>query len=170
MIETCILTGCFSGRVGGSVFCNAHHNQQHGVSTVISDCASKSCRNKATHGKMFCDPCSQQLQADTKRQTVTATNTAKMPETPTDDSHTRRSNDVKMSFRYPKYYKEVPAGVTELDIYMVCHIFQVQDYSGALHHAIKKLLLPGVRTGGKSRRDDVKEARDTLNRWLEINK
>lgn len=78
--------------------------------------------------------------------------------------------NARMSFRYPKYYKAVPAGVTELDIYMVCHIFQVQDYSGALHHAIKKILLPGVRTGGKSRYDDIKEARDTLSRWMEVNK
>lgn len=96
-------------------------------------------------------------------------------ETITDDmlnvavGHDRRGSDPKMSFKYPKYYKEIPAGVTELDIYMLCHIFQVQDYSGALHHAIKKILLPGVRTGGKTRRDDIKEARDTLTRWLEIN-
>lgn len=75
-----------------------------------------------------------------------------------------------MSFKYPKYYKTIPAGVTELDIYMTCELFQVEDYSGALHHAIKKILLPGVRTGGKTRHDDIKEARDTLSRWLEVNK
>lgn len=84
--------------------------------------------------------------------------------------HDRRSTDPSMSFKYPKYYKAIPSGVTDLDIYLVCDIFQVQDCSGALHHAIKKLLLPGIRTGGKSRRDDIKEARDTLTRWLEIHK
>lgn len=74
----------------------------------------------------------------------------------------------KMSLKYPKYYKPVPAGVTEVDIYMVCAMFGVEDTSGAMHHALKKILLPGVRTGGKSRYDDIKEARDTLSRWLEI--
>lgn len=84
--------------------------------------------------------------------------------------HNRRGSDTPMSFRYPKYYKQVPSGVTDIDIYMVCHMFQVNDYSGALHHAIKKILLPGTRTGGKSRIDDIKEARDTLTRWLELQK
>ena len=37
-----------------------------------------------------------------------------------------------------------------------------------LCHASKKLLLSGVRTGGKSLEQDVKEARDSLNRWLEM--
>ena len=82
----------------------------------------------------------------------------------------RREDDVPMSVRYPKYYKPVPEGTTDLDIYGVCKIFNMVDPSGALHHAIKKLLLPGIRTGGKSRYGDIKEARDTLNRWLELHK
>lgn len=86
------------------------------------------------------------------------------------DDPGRRANDTPMSFRYPKYYKAIPEGMTELDIYALCMVFQVSDFSGALHHAIKKILLPGTRTGGKSRRDDIKEARDTLTRWLELNK
>lgn len=72
-----------------------------------------------------------------------------------------------MSSKYPKYYKRVPDGVTELDIYAVCKMFDVSD--AALSHALKKIMLPGTRTGGKSRYDDIKEARDTLNRWLELN-
>ena len=39
-----------------------------------------------------------------------------------------------------------------------------------LHHASEKILMSGVHTGGKSKYNDIKEARDTLNRWLEINK
>lgn len=175
MIELCILTGCFSGRASNSLYCNVHHNQQHGVKpAMISDCSSGSCRNKATHGKMFCDLCSSRLHAETNRQTVISTNTKTMPDTANktneDDPNHRRSNDQRMSFKYPKYYKAIPTGVTEIDIYMLCHIFRVEDHSGALHHAIKKILLPGVRTGGKTRYDDIKEARDTLSRWLEIHK
>jgi hypothetical protein len=142
-----------------------------------SDCCSGGCRNKASHGKMYCETCSIRIQGALPNQFVSA-NTIKngppppLPNLPslTEVFNDRRSSDAKMSFKYPKYYKEVPSGVTEIDIYLLCNIFQVQDYSGALHHAIKKILLPGVRTGGKTRRDDIKEARDTLTRWLEIHK
>ena len=84
------------------------------------------------------------------------------------------SNDApthqpSMSELYPKYYKDF-TGVDEADVYLVHDRFKIEDHSGCLHHASKKLLLSGVRTGGKSKYDDVREARDTLNRWLEINK
>ena len=74
-----------------------------------------------------------------------------------------------MSELYPTYYKDF-TGVDEADVYLVHDRFKIEDHSGCLHHASKKLLLSGVRTGGKSKFDDVREARDTLNRWLEINK
>ena len=73
-----------------------------------------------------------------------------------------------MSQKYPKYYKDV-TNKTEVDVYAIHHLFDIQDPSGAIQHASKKLLLSGVRTGGKSKFQDIKEARDTLNRWLEIN-
>lgn len=77
-------------------------------------------------------------------------------------------SEISMSKLYPKYYKDV-SDVEELDVYHVHQIFNIQDPSGAIQHASKKLLLSGVRTGGKSFYDDIREARDTLNRWLEIN-
>ncbi len=77
-------------------------------------------------------------------------------------------SEISMSKLYPKYYKDV-SNVEELDVYHVHQIFNIQDPSGAIQHASKKLLLSGVRTGGKSFYDDIREARDTLNRWLEIN-
>lgn len=79
-----------------------------------------------------------------------------------------RSSETSMSQKYPKYYKNV-AGLNEIDVYAVHHLFNIQDPSGAIQHASKKLLLSGVRTGGKSAFDDIKEARDTLTRWLQIN-
>lgn len=69
---------------------------------------------------------------------------------------------------YPKYYKAVNDKF--LDVYGVHKLFDIQDPSGCIQHASKKLLLSGVRTGGKSAYDDIKEARDTLTRWLELNK
>jgi hypothetical protein len=57
-----------------------------------------------------------------------------------------------------------------LDVYEVCEGFNIQDPSGCIHHAIKKLLLGGKRNGGKGLYQDITEARDTLNRWLDIQK
>lgn len=81
----------------------------------------------------------------------------------------RENRVLKLSELYPKYFKPVTE-LDEVDVYQVHELFQVTDFSGAIHHASKKLLLSGVRTGGKSKFDDIREARDTLNRWLEINK
>lgn len=153
--------------------------------SALSDCVSSLCRNKATHGKLYCHECSTrinvtlgQLGAFAPGQTgpvqpVFHADKLKVNDVEVqpmkNEYHDRRSTDDRMSYKYPKYYKSIPTGMVDLDIYAVCQIFQVNDYSGAIHHAIKKLLLPGVRTGGKTRRDDIKEARDTLTRWLELN-
>lgn len=76
----------------------------------------------------------------------------------------------KLSELYPQYYKGVPEGVSadEVDTYVINLMFPVDDYSGCILHARKKLLIPGVRSGGKSQYKDVKEARDTLNRYLQL--
>ena len=76
--------------------------------------------------------------------------------------------EESMSEKYPKYYKSV-GNLTEVDVYAIHQLFNVQDPSGAIHHASKKLLLSGVRTVGKSQYDDIREARDTLTRWLQLN-
>ena len=70
-----------------------------------------------------------------------------------------------MADLYPKYYKDVRK-LDVVDVYRVHRLFGVTD--NELHHASKKILLCGVRTGGKPARKEVEEARDTLNRWLEI--
>jgi hypothetical protein len=75
---------------------------------------------------------------------------------------------MSMSEKYPKYYKPV-GDFTEIDVYAVHHLFAIQDPSGAIQHASKKLLLSGVRTGGKTQQQDIREARDTLTRWLDLN-
>lgn len=76
--------------------------------------------------------------------------------------------EPSMAQKYPQYYKPV-GDLKEVDVYTVHHLFDIQDPSGCIQHASKKLLLSGVRTGGKSAHDDIREARDTLNRWLELN-
>lgn len=63
---------------------------------------------------------------------------------------------------YGKYFRDV-SRLDKIDVYRVLQLFNVTDQ--AIGHAIKKLLLPGVRTGGKTIDEDVKEAVVTLTRW-----
>jgi hypothetical protein len=77
------------------------------------------------------------------------------------------SKKVSMAELYPKYYKDF-TGVDEADVYLVHDRFQIDDPSGCIHHASKKLLLCGVRTGGKNMATEIKEARDTLTRKLQL--
>ena len=76
----------------------------------------------------------------------------------------------KLSELYPKYYKELPKWVepTEVDTYVINKMFPVDDPTGCILHARKKLLIPGVRSGGKSMLKDITEARDTLNRYIAL--
>lgn len=40
MIETCVIPGCFGARVGGSPYCNPHHNARHGVASTSGETAT----------------------------------------------------------------------------------------------------------------------------------
>lgn len=86
----------------------------------------------------------------------------------TDALELANKTTLSMAEKYPKYYKPV-GKLTEVDVYAVHKLFNIQDPAGAIQHASKKLLLSGVRTGGKTAFKDISEARDTLNRWLELN-
>lgn len=68
--------------------------------------------------------------------------------------------------KHSHYHKDVSQYDT-IDVYAVCKIFDVQDTSGCLQHAIKKLLVTGQR-GHKDRQTDIQNAIDTLNRLLEL--
>ena len=68
--------------------------------------------------------------------------------------------------KHSHYHKSVSQYDT-IDVYAVCKIFDVQDPSGCLQHAIKKLLVTGKR-GHKDRQTDIQNAIDTLNRLLEL--
>lgn len=123
----------------------------------MKKCETIGCQAFVTEGQFLCNKCSQEL-VNTP-QVPFKEFRAKVPELST----------VSLATKYPKYYKSTQ-GMTEVDVYAVLKIFDIQDPSGAIHHAAKKLLLSGVRTGGKTKQQDITEARDTLNRWLELNK
>lgn len=70
-----------------------------------------------------------------------------------------------MTGKYGKYFVDVEH-LKKIDIYRLVELFPIRDH--ALEHVVKKLLLGGVRTGGKTSYIEVVECRDTLNRWLEM--
>lgn len=71
--------------------------------------------------------------------------------------------------KYPAYWRTLPEHWQYIDTYRVNELFPVEDKSGRLLHARKKLLVPGVRTGGKSMMKDVLEAISTLQEWVREN-
>ena len=68
--------------------------------------------------------------------------------------------------KHSHYFKDV-RHLDYLDIYQVCKLFEVDDPSHCTQHSIKKLLMSGKR-GAKDKMKDIVEARDTLNRYLQI--
>lgn len=73
--------------------------------------------------------------------------------------------ETKLKHLYPKYHKDV-SDLDTIDIYKIHELFEINDPSGRIHHASKKLLLAGSRNGGKDKFQDIREARDTLDSWL----
>jgi len=69
--------------------------------------------------------------------------------------------------KHSHYHKDV-SNLKSVDVYQVCALFDVQDPSGATQHAVKKILCPGQRGGGKSLRQDLQEAVDSLNRRIQM--
>ena len=67
-----------------------------------------------------------------------------------------------MTQEYSKYFIDV-SDYTKIDIYRYLELLE-GERGHAIEHALKKLALCGVRTGGKDMRKDIKEARDTLTR------
>lgn len=78
--------------------------------------------------------------------------------------HTK-SNKPALADKFPHYYPELPAGTTHMDVYRVLDAFKVKRSS--IQHAIKKLLAAGLR-GAKDEVKDLKEARDSIDRALEM--
>jgi hypothetical protein len=67
-----------------------------------------------------------------------------------------------------KYQRDIPFDETQIltvDVYDILVAFDVR--CPAIQHAIKKLLMPGQR-GHKSRRDDLNEAIQSIERAIEL--
>lgn len=73
----------------------------------------------------------------------------------------------ELSARYPHHYRTV-GDVTELDVFAINQMFGLQDPSGCLQHAVSRLLLASTHPT-RTTYADIREARDTLTRWLQLN-
>lgn len=132
-------------------------------------CTCKSCFNNAMAGRDVCFTCDRDaviIAGTLPNLPYHIPSAIARPEVNDPDRH--RATDRSLAKRYPKYYKPV-GHLKEVDVYAVCMLFPVDDPSGCINHARKKLLIPGVRTGGKSMRKDVQEAIDSLSRWMQLN-
>lgn len=63
------------------------------------------------------------------------------------------------------HYKKDVTHLESIDVYRILELYNVTD--PCVQHAIKKLLCAGNR-GAKTEEQDIIEARDTLNRKLEM--
>lgn len=64
-----------------------------------------------------------------------------------------------------KYARRIPHGKDHIDVYDVLIMFDVRD--PAIQHAVKKLLACGQR-GHKTQLEDLQEARQSIDRAIEI--
>lgn len=63
------------------------------------------------------------------------------------------------------YYKDV-RHFDFIDFYRICDLYKITD--SCVQHALKKLLCLGIRSVGKTFEQDIKDARDSLNRRLQM--
>lgn len=134
----------------------------------MKKCETIGCQAFVIEGQILCDKCAQKLVCTP--QVPFKEFKARVPEMPLTLMGVHMDTSPSgLAAKYPQYYKSTQ-GMTEVDVYAVHKLFDIQDPSGAIQHASKKLLLSGVRTGNKTKYQDIIEARDTLNRWLELNK
>ena len=73
-----------------------------------------------------------------------------------------------LASKYPQHFKSVEH-LAEVDVYAIHHLFELNDPSGAIQEASRKLLLSGSQSAGKPAYQNILEARDILTRWLELN-
>ena len=69
--------------------------------------------------------------------------------------------------KHSHYFKDV-RHLDYIDVYELNKLFPVDDDTDCILHARKKLLVCGGRGGSKDMITDITEARDTLNRYLQI--
>lgn len=114
---------------------------------ITTACKSIGCTNLAEHD--FCAACSQ---------------ASLLPDT-TDIFPDTEENSPLVQL-YPDHYRRV-GDLEHIDAFAVLQMFNIQDPSGCIQHASRKLLMSGNAPDTAYR--DIREARDILSRWLQLN-
>lgn len=76
-----------------------------------------------------------------------------------------KDTEHSLSSKYPTHFRQL-GDATEIDIFAVNRLFNVQDSSGCMQHAISLLLLANTSSNYYA---DIRKARDALTRWLQLN-
>ena len=79
----------------------------------------------------------------------------------------RWENGTPRKRKHSNYFKDV-SNVNEIDIALFCELVKIEDSTGLLQQAVKKISQAGKRNGGKSQAQDLREAIDSITRKLEI--
>lgn len=87
--------------------------------------------------------------------------------TDAEEEEWQRMDKEQSRQQYSAYYKDV-RHIEYIDVYRTVDLFGCEKHGHPISHAAKKLLLTGARTGGKDVEEDVREAIDSLYRWLEM--
>jgi hypothetical protein len=64
---------------------------------------------------------------------------------------------------------ETRPDANQFDVFSVHQRFAINDPSGCIHHASRNLLLSSSTSTGIPDYQDIEEARNSLNRWLQLN-
>jgi len=59
--------------------------------------------------------------------------------------------------------------IKDMDVFAIHQLFEIYDFSGCIQQASSKLLMSSNNTTRKPRAQDIRDARDILTRWLELN-
>lgn len=105
----------------------------------MQTCKSIGCVNTAEQGSDFCTSCL---------------------------NHSPSKSESNLATRQGNYHSL--GDMTEIDAFGVAFLFGLEDPSGCLQHASRKILSHGSKSG-PARVQAIREARDTLTRWLQLN-
>lgn len=125
----------------------------------MSEPSAKTCRHGVAHDGI-CFSCSQ---LDLHKVQAVAQEPAKVAE-PVEEIKSKALSVYAR--RFPVTQADADRGYVEIDVYRIQVQFNMTD--PCLLHAHKKIMCPGVRSGGKSVEKDIKEARYSLERWCQM--
>lgn len=88
---------------------------------------------------------------------------------PAQESFDFENDKTDPPFIRSESYRKSSHSEVSMDVYAVHQMFEIHDFSGCIQQASTKLLLSSNNATCKPYVQDISDARDILNRWLELN-